>query len=1546
MRNNSKKNKVLLLAFMFVGILLLIPNVAEISNKTEVAEDSETEILDEDQIEIPTKTGYSTSYDASGGNINLTLHQNIFNTTQISINNTFDDSNNSIFESCPSDSNFNSSFVNITFDNIYAYNVTRVIEDSWEDSDGYVTMITSFNVTANCYLLNISYHLYIASGQFPTMNMKVFTSVWSGSTSTPGTETIVGSYDPDWDGQGRWVNLQLDNPYFLNTSKTDNNTWFVGFTESTGTNVLKWRYNGESNGDNSEAYYFSGGWQPFAGDYGAKVHLAPVNNHPNPEDVGLRVNETLVNGYDTLNGSGYWNSTDEYSSSTGSLEFNITADWYNVSCDVTEVIINYTKVGLCANSEFNISGSGNQVIWNVTIPGSIDGFGVVDFQNKYVNFTIPSSWNLIQVFKGGTEKSNTTWDQGDGWQIVRAWEGENGIFWGLNASSNNYINQIKTLVGGSLESMVNITNNVDFQVNFGAAIAGDVNLTVYSPDYTINYTKVNNTTPESLINLGSWNIQDNATEYGEFIIQAFWNNDTEAGLLEVPLIILGETEVILSEPTQNQEFLEGSPPFNVTFCFNDTFSESPIDGATINYSIAGAAQEQTTQNNGTPGYYNITIDLSGIPTGDNNVTIYLNKSYYNNITFVYYFKKVASTTAISPYPITDTVIYKQNATFQVNYSTTTGTPLNDSIIELVDINPFTIWSYTRDAPAAPGNYTIKINTTGVDVGTYPVTFRIYSPGNQSQNIAINIKIIQATTEIMLESFNQTLVRWLGEELTIIFRLNDTDNEELVVNPTGVNTTVTKILPSPAGLWSDQGTIQHLGAGRYELKLSIAGYNSGNYTIRLNASLIPNYAYDEIDIEFYIRGNYSEVTLLSISSPGGAISPSGGRYITFIGSNININFNFSNAEGPINFTITPDTDNIKYRITYAKTALLNGTLSLTNLSGFTKIYDQNSRTHKGILGISGLSSGTYNITIEVEHPNFENASKMFVLFISGKYDVNASLVEPPTSVVAGSTFTLTVKVIYSGGSWIPLPGANVRYTLVINGEKVETSGYSITNGTGIVQFNITIPLDAINMSLSIDIDSSYNTVTNTLTFSTITVTPPPRGIPLDIIIYILIIAGVAVLGVVGYRKVVIPRKAKKREAVMEVATAFDDAVNLEHILVLYRDTGTCVFFKSFGAEEIDPELISGFLTAIQSFGKEIKYQQSLNEITYGEKMLLLSDGEYIRVALVLGKKGSVVLRRNITRFIKIFEGRFSHILPSWKGQLNIFASSDELIDQAFNTSIILPHEINTDSSKVKQVKSPLAKRLLKLANTLTSETDRKFFFIASLLNEATDKTGEEAAELFVAIKELRETEALMPIMIDKIAPTEVSEQEINIINQRISQIEGYSPEEKENLVEEISKLSPAEREAALTSLSTGETIVSAPVKAKEGAGVVSDSKSAKKELKDLEKKAKEQIKDEDFVKAVEIYQNAASMAETWGLSKESEALREKARATSISYYEHGIKVLVKDAENAVKASQYQEAIEKYTQASMLASEVFKLGVTEKQKEVREYQNKAKEYEKYI
>jgi len=700
------------------------------------------------------------------------------------------------------------------------------------------------------------------------------------------------------------------------------------------------------------------------------------------------------------------------------------------------------------------------------------------------------------------------------------------------------------------------------------------------------------------------------------------------------------------------------------------------------------------------------------------------------------------------------------------------------------------------------------------------------------------------------------------------------------------------------------------------------------------------------VQFYLRGNYTTVNINSISDLGGEglLTPVVNNYSAFIERNIYVDFTLTDIEY-INEVITGDANS--YIITYYEISDTSNQGVITH----TLDFDANTNSFKGLLTTSNLTtSRTYAITITVIKTNYENSVFSFNLNIKPRYNVRISVFDQPSSVVAGGTLNIILKAeFFNGTGWEPLVGVGMIITPYFNNVSATSTGAVVTNSLGLATFEITLGSNITNMVLVATIEVDYYHSNGTLQISDISVIPFTPGLTFeDLLPYILIFGAVVVVAggsIAVYRGVIVPKKREKQRILTEVKTIFDDAINLEHILVLYKGTGTCIFFKSYGSEQIDPELIGGFLSAVSSFGKEMATQEALNEISYGDKMLLLADGEYIRVALVLGKKASLILRRHLKEFIDTFGKMFKDDLPNWRGQLNPFRNAGLIVDEILNTSIILPHQISDDFSSVKELKNPHARDVLKVAHSCCEETERSFLFIATLLKETSEKTNKDTAEIFIGIKELRDRKILIPIEISAIEAQPVSQQEINLINQKVTSLTNLSNAEKQNLVNFLAELDAIEREAYLSSSTERHEIVTAPIKTTIGTTVIENQKSANKTIKELLKRAKIAKGKKNYEKAIELFQSAAVLASDWELSKEYIQIEETIRKTKIEDLNGKKTKLENEAKEAVKRKNYAEASAKYKYASKIASEIFKLGASDMTKEVKRLTNKANEYEKF-
>ena len=1009
-------------------------------------------------------------------------------------------------------------------------------------------------------------------------------------------------------------------------------------------------------------------------------------------------------------------------------------------------------------------------------------------------------------------------------------------------------------------------------------------------------------------------------------------------------------------------FYSSSETFNITVFYNDTARNEGINGATIEVEIDTVDYTPILIDPYGEGYYNITINCNAVQFGDYGsslIEVNISKpnfqSKYPDINV-----NIRGETELTIIKVPVSAFYSSSGTFNITAflnDTARNQGINGSTIELyVGINPINqIYIFDN----GDGYYNISINCNDTVFNTYGL-FSIRVDANKTNYYnwsKFESAFIMGNTTLTLISPAQNSVRVGG---TNIFTITvDYEDVELIAGVSGgfINYSINgQAFSGDIISWDDNAD------GTYDINIDIDdtdfGTDYGFIDIIINVS---NYKYFNRSITLTIHRQIPTNIDPGNSRNFGNIFRSENRSFTFnytdnldnpiLGASIS---NISSLEGFTwllivdgngNYTIslnstgvTDKTYNFQFRVnaTGNQTQIIQ--IQFNVLKPNTKILDFTTNIVDLVVPFG------FNLTLNF---NFTDAFNNIGIDNIDTTDVSITHLGINWSQVVNETFGDFVN--FPNGGWRLINHGNGNYTLNI-------STHLLTRGN-LYSIFINISYFSIN-------PGPYNSSVFNLDFYYASAQTTPSdggggggggggsttvtGIPFETLVLYIIVAA-ALVGTVGaivgiQKGVIAPKKREKERILREVTTIFDDAINLEHVLVIYKTSGTCVFFKSYGIEEIDPELISGFLTAVSSFGREMDSQEALNEIQYGDKMLLLADGEFIRVALVLNKQASIILRQHLKEFIDFYEEKYASSLPNWRGQLADFRDSGELIDRVFSTSIILPHQVNYDAKKVKFLKSPHSKDVLKVANTLVTDSNKKYFFIATLLVEATDKTGKEKAEVFMGIKELRDTNILTPIEISAIEKPPITQQELELIKQQVSDLPGLAEEEIVDITNNLAQMGPAEREAYLASSREQAEVVSAPIKTKSETGLIDSEKTAKKEIKNLKKLANTALKRKDTQKAIEIYNNAAVIATNWDLTKEFEELEDVIRITTINDLKAKMKVLESEAKVAAKAGDYSEATQRYSLAARAASEILKLGITEMTKEVKRLTNKSKEYEK--
>ena len=405
-KRQIKAISVLLIIYgmLFINTYAIFYVQNSLQSRSDANEKKTKEPIDNFVNSTPKSSEYQ-EFAGTGEPLNVTLHQSLVNSSNIEFPNL--DLSNTFTEPFPKSSGYNTSLINMTLNNINAPNKSLIVEQGDTGSTLLVLNYwTSFTIVGDCYLENISVKVH-TGGTGDTFSIDVWNATQSGSYPKYNTDLnggavlksiFVNNPNPHWENV---TNLHTR----LYADQTYQKTFFVGM-KAAGLDGY-WHQENEANGDNSTVWR-TGGSVPETGiDMTLKLGLAPLSNSPKPSDINLQINGTKVD--DDLSGSnlGYWTPSQIFSSSMGELGFGITTDWWDVSCNVSNVQINFTKTDLKASSSFNIPSSGQEVQWNVSVAGGLNYFDARINDFNTINFTIPETWidTTIQVLNDTIEKT-------------------------------------------------------------------------------------------------------------------------------------------------------------------------------------------------------------------------------------------------------------------------------------------------------------------------------------------------------------------------------------------------------------------------------------------------------------------------------------------------------------------------------------------------------------------------------------------------------------------------------------------------------------------------------------------------------------------------------------------------------------------------------------------------------------------------------------------------------------------------------------------------------------------------------------------------------------------------------------------------------------------------------------------------------------------------------------------------------------------------------------------------------------------------------------
>nr|MDO8084166.1 hypothetical protein [Candidatus Sigynarchaeum springense] len=143
--------------------------------------------------------------------------------------------------------------------------------------------------------------------------------------------------------------------------------------------------------------------------------------------------------------------------------------------------------------------------------------------------------------------------------------------------------------------------------------------------------------------------------------------------------------------------------------------------------------------------------------------------------------------------------------------------------------------------------------------------------------------------------------------------------------------------------------------------------------------------------------------------------------------------------------------------------------------------------------------------------------------------------------------------------------------------------------------------------------------------------------------------------------------------------------LKHLFVFHAKAGVCLFYQPFTDATIDPQLISGFISAISSFGTSFEKGAELRVLEYKSFKILLEETMGCRYALLFTGEMEEKLNQLLKAFIGEFESKFRQQIAEFNGNVSMFNLASEIMSSVFKMPV--QGDVKTTQQPVPEPQQP-------------------------------------------------------------------------------------------------------------------------------------------------------------------------------------------------------------------------------------------------------------------
>ncbi len=1176
--------------------------------------------------------------------------------------------------------------------NIYAmeFNVTEL--SSLDHFSVYIGRIHKLN-----FLTVKIYNATNQAGQ-PAPHVELYQEQYTGAIDYP---------DLLWYNYSFLVGTELD------PAKTYDNAFFIELAADCGPGgAYEWGYVQDSAGvDYGGAYIYQGGnWLLQDWDFNLKVGLGGPKN---PSEIDLRINGTAIN--DTNAYEGEWISGEVYSDTDGFVSFEFSA---NTSAHfMIEWFVSYQMLAdEGVTTEFMGYSSNLVILWNASYQAQF----ISNSFDRYLEIELPIWKSVMGVLKD--QVAHGSWSEAVNGQSRVFVIGEaDDATWTILCNDTNYVSGVHAKRDGIIVSSINSTDSIQVFGSFSEVLSsGDANLTIFPIGAGYNDTEGEQVTYNATVQFSpTIRLNDTASSsYTEAKLQIVWCNGTAAGINRTVLTV-NQVPTNITYITHTPSVDTGESVFvfvNYTNEYTGELLAAPsliVKNSSDNTLWPAPYQIAKTFANGTIQLEILTLGVSG---GLHYLSINLSKPLYlsdelvnisvligglsSNVSVTHpncfgldYINQSFALANPAPYAGSSVrvgIYYFDNATLD---------PLTSGIITAswVGGGPTIGW-----VPAYFGYYNVTIDVNGFKAGTtHTLKIQIQQAGYEKAELSIIVQIRKLPTTIAPEQTSYS--KYLEESFTLYAVFEDNYNQQSIpdlyeldgnftIKIGNLIDNMSKVMPS-------------IGLYKYDLVLSTLGIEEGmTYNITLFA-FSSEHEFSLIEVSLYVIPKI-DISLALIGIPDFILA----------GDQFEIYANLTLTEG-LPIINTP----LKFRVIYA--AGTTEYTELTNSSGIAEFLVE-SNPSADSLRIEVVYSG--NMTVQNQTISSEDIPIIIL-------NSSLTLSPLPGEIRQGTALEVNATLLIGG---VPASDELVTFTFTYEGSDQTDIRSGVTDSSGVAGVSIKLPSGVSRVYVTVQyagVTAVFGNETSAEASVISVMTLVWRYAPIWLT---TILAAVGSL--LTYKYVYKRQKMKKLQTKWQKATVrYQDTDNLEFLLIISKDVGISLYNYSFRGEELDFQLISGFLTAIGTFQKEFKVPLKSSalrtgewDINYQEFKIHGIDRENVQFVFVLREKVSADLKQTFLKYSMEVEREFNPEFVRFRGDVGVFRGIDNITERYFDKTIFQPLLAKSLSADQLKGLAEVERRLYNLATSYTN--DQGYFYVQKLLKNAEEMLREERGQIIAAI----------------------------------------------------------------------------------------------------------------------------------------------------------------------------------------------------------------------